>query len=97
IYDVQISPSGALALSIGRGIDRAVRVWDLSTGGDPAVLHGHDDYVYPVAFSPDGRTIASGGWDRLIRLWSADSRVQTAALTGCTSYPVSLSFSPDGR
>ena len=57
----------------------------------------HDGAVGGVAFSPDGRLLASGGLDRTVRLWDAASGELRRTLTGHTNPPGEVVFSPDGR
>jgi WD40 repeat protein len=49
-----------------------------------------------VAFSPDGRTLASGSWDG-VRMWDIASGQARTTLTGHTQQVMAVAFSPDGR
>ncbi|MFJ9647625.1 hypothetical protein [Streptomyces sp. NPDC101206] len=62
-----------------------------------AELTGHTDAVSQVAFSPDGRTLASVSRDRKLILWDVQGRRRTAALTGHATWLRTVAFSPDGR
>jgi WD40 repeat protein len=63
-----------------------------------AVLTGHTDEVYSVAFSADGKTLASGSNDHSVRLWDVASHRQIGSpLTGHTGQVHSVVFSPDGK
>ena len=63
-------------------------------------FNGHTDRVYSVAFSPDGKTLASGSDDNTLRLWHVDTGETQMILTGHT-YELkggySVAFSPDGK
>ena len=51
------------------GRDGAVWLWDLERGEPVARLPGHTSYIWSLAFSPDGATLASGSGDFTVRLW----------------------------
>jgi WD40 repeat protein len=74
-----------------------IRWWDVSQRKLIATLTGHNSWVSSVAFSPDGRMLASGSYDDTIRLWDVLQRKLIAMLTGHTKSVTSVAFSPDGR
>jgi WD40 repeat protein len=50
-----------------------------------------------VAFSPDGKTLASGSDDNTIKLWDVATGKEQATLKGHTAWVASVAFSPDGK
>jgi WD40 repeat protein/tetratricopeptide (TPR) repeat protein len=67
--------------------------------GDAALftLHGHAEWLYALALSPDGTRLLTGGADRTVRVWDAVSAEQVAVLHGPTLPIHGLAVSPDGR
>ncbi|MGW0435459.1 WD40 domain-containing protein [Micromonospora sp. NPDC003197] len=86
---------GAIALVLA--IVFAIGLW-ASLGSRPdRTLTGHTDVVTSVAFSLDGKTLATGSRDMTVRLWDVATGKSAAALTGHTESVESVAFSPDGK
>jgi WD40 repeat protein len=96
VLSMAFSPNGeilACALS-----DSTIWLWRLSDGTHQGTLKGHAARVRGVAFSPDGKTIASGsdskGEDNTVRLWSATDMTLLHTLSGHAYGVTSVAFSP---
>ena len=72
-------------------------VYDIPTHNEVLLLTGHTGGVSSVAFSPDGKLLASGSGDSTVVLWNVTTGQQKAALKGHTSRVSSVAFSPDGK
>ena len=76
--------------------DRSVRLWDVKTGRCVAVLRGHGAAVHGVAFSPNGRRIASASGDMTVRLWDVATEQEVVDLRGHTDQVTAVAFRLDG-
>jgi WD40 repeat protein len=65
--------------------------------GERHVLAASADTVRGLAFSPDGKILATGGYDNILRLWDVTTGHKRTELAGHTGWIESLAFSPDGR
>jgi hypothetical protein len=60
-------------------------------------LKGHTGLVSSVAFSRDGKRLASGSYDKTVKVWDAATGQEILTLKGHTGYVKSVAFSPDGK
>ena len=94
INDITCSSDGAL-LAVASQI--GIWIYDIQTSETLALLTGHTGAVDRIAFSPDGRTLASGGNDNTLQLWDVSTQTEIGTLEGQTGVPDTIFFSPDGR
>ena len=96
VNDVKFSLDGdllAVATNIG------VWLYDAHVGAEIALLNEKPRNIRTIAFSPDGKTLATGGWSRegAIQLWNIDTATQISIMgRGIGSVDV-LAFSEDGK
>ncbi|MDT7808158.1 MAG: hypothetical protein QOJ70_1971 [Acidobacteriota bacterium] len=74
-----------------------VRLWDTATGQQVRTLKGHVADVKALAFSADGRTLASASNDNTLKLWDVETGAELRTLKGQEAEVNSFAFSPDGR
>jgi WD40 repeat protein len=110
VVALAFSPDGKTLASGSR--DKTLKLWNVSTGrnvatwvpraedaGRPLDLSDQSQFndVACVAFSPDGKTLASGSMDKAIRLWDIPTGRKVATLRGHADEVHSLAFGPDGK
>jgi WD40 repeat protein len=95
VYSAAFSPDAAVAA--GGEYDNTIRLWDVATGKPLRTFVGHQGPIGGVAFSLDGRTLASWGqWEPAIRLWDAATGRERRRLHGHADGATGLALAPDG-
>ena len=106
VAGVAYSPDGGRVATVGG--DGAVRVWTVGESGGLLPLARFEGQPKPgsstgfsplsaVAFSPDGRLLASVGADAIVRIWDVQTKAEVRGLRGATDWATAVAFSPDGR
>jgi WD40 repeat protein len=95
VYSLAISPVSALTAA---GLNNRTHIWDNETREQIAELEQSGD-IASLAFSADGRWLATGSTDGTVILWSIEGNTftQTGDTLRLNGYPQSLAFSPDNR
>jgi WD40 repeat protein/serine/threonine protein kinase len=103
---VAFSPMNPPLLASGSGVwdenkkqyvGGEVKLWDPVGGQEIATLNGHASSVLAVAFSPDGKRLASAGFDSVVKIWDMTQRKEMGNLEAHKDIVTCLAFSPDGQ
>jgi WD40 repeat protein len=79
---------------IATACENQLKIWDVQTGNCLHTVIAHDLPVISVAFSPDGRYVASGSMDKTVKIWDTISWECCQTLTGHQSLTITVAFSP---
>jgi len=95
---IGFSPDGRYIVAGGASVmscDALAQTWDISSDEKVLNLSGHADGVLSVAYSSNGRFIATGSRDKTVRLWHAATGVPIITLSGHSGYVRSVTFTPN--
>ena len=88
---VAFSPDGTRLAALS---GRQIQLFDAGSGAKLLTLSGHVGRVRALAFSPDGRRLASGGDDRLVKLWDLTAGKEVFSRSGHAGAISNVAFSP---
>ena len=94
IHNLAVAPDGSVALACG---DTMARLWNPKRLEASHKLPGSHKETWTVAFSPDGRILATGGDDTKVKLWDVGVGKLRATLSGHLALVSCLAFHPGGK
>src|SRR5262249_11975247 len=96
LQQIAFSCDGKL-LAGGDMADRSIRIWETASGKELLKLEGHRRQTYCLAFSHDGKVLASGGDDQIVRLYDLGTGNTVRQITTSLRFLGPLLFSADDK
>jgi RNA polymerase sigma factor (sigma-70 family) len=100
MHAVAFAPDGK-TLATGDHSDgwqvRTIRIWDAASGKQLRTLEGHTDGVLCLAYSPDGKALASASVDGTLRLWDPAKGIELRTLAGHAGRVNWVAWSHEGK
>lgn len=88
---------GLFALGISGSEDKTIKLWDVASGEKLRTLTGHSDSVRSVAFSAEGKYLATGSDDHTAKLWEIASGRELRTFQGHSGFAFSVALSSEGK
>jgi len=97
VRSIVYSPDGNTFASLGMWGDKTIKLWNAKTGELIHTLTEHTGGINVIAYSPDGKILASASDDKTVKLWNVKTGELKHTLTGYSHSVDTMAYSPDGK
>jgi len=84
-------------MQLAEGHDGTITIWNMATGKETLSWKSDPEWINSLAFSPDGKQLASCGFDKTVRIWDASSGKAIHTILGHIKWVNSVAYSADGK